>query len=324
MSVKVLGRGADAAVCESPEAARRKIADCVSTGVPVWVDLEAPVPDEVSLLNDVFHFHPLAIDDCLHGLQRPKIDEYPGYLFLVIHAVSGESKSGIFHPAEFCIFISREYVVTFHSQRVESLDHLYKDYCEGGVWQDRSTGFLLQAILRVLVDDLFPVIDSMEDQLEGIERRIFEKPDQALLSLSFRLRRSIFMLRKSMSPEREVLNGLLRREYPFMTPDDRAYFMDVYDHILRLFDYADNLHELLSNAMESYLSSVSNHLNEIMKVLTVFTTIMMPLTVITGIYGMNFAFMPELRSPYGYPVILLSMAVVTGIMLAYFRRKGWL
>lgn len=324
MSVKVLYRGAAPVVCESAEMARQGIKESLVKGIPTWVDLESPSPEEVLILSDLFHFHPLAIEDCLHGLQRPKLDEYPGYVFLVVHTAAREPKSGIFKPSEFDIFVSKDFVVTFHSQRIESLDHLFKDFCQAEVWRDRSTGFLLQAILRLLVDGLFPIIDHMEDQLEGIEHRIFQKPDQALLSLSFRLRRGIFLLRKSMSPEREVLNGLLRRDYGFITADDRAYFMDVYDHILRLFDYADNLHELLSNAMESYLSTVSNRLNEVMKVLTVFTTIMMPLTVITGIYGMNFAYLPELHWRYGYPLVLASMVTVTLVMLAYFRRKGWL
>lgn len=324
MSVKVLYRGAAPVVCESAEVAKQGIQDALSRGIPIWVDFESPSADEALILSDLFHFHPLAIEDCLHGLQRPKLDEYPGYLFLVVHTAGKEPKSGVFRPSEFDIFVAKEFVVTFHSQRLDSLDHLFKDYCQAEVWRDRSTGFLLQAILRLLVDDFFPIIDRMEDQLEGVEHRIFQRPDQALLSLSFRLRRSIFAVRKSMSPEREVLNGLLRRDYPFITPDDRAYFMDVYDHILRLFDYADNLHELLSNAMESYLSTVSNRLNEIMKVLTVFSTIMMPLTVITGIYGMNFRYMPELGWPYGYPAVLFTMVIVTVVMLRYFRKKGWI
>jgi magnesium transporter len=323
MSIRVLCRGTVPAVCEGAEAAKRQISESLATGVPIWVDMEAPESDEVAILSDVFHFHPLAIQDCLDGLQRPKLDEYPGYLFAIVHAVSGETTGGVFRPAEFDLFISRDYVVTFHSQRASSLDHLYKDYCQSAAWRDRSTGFLVQAIMGTLVDDYFPVIDNMEDRLEGIEHRIFQKPDRDLLALSFKLRRSIFMVRKSLSPEREVLNGLLRRDFAFMRPEDRAYFMDVYDRILRLFDFADNLHELLSNAMESYLSSISNRLNETMKVLTVISTIVMPLTLIAGIYGMNFAYMPEIHWRYGYPVALLSMVVVTVIMLIYFRRKGW-
>lgn len=323
MTVKVLYRGADPSICHSPASAARRISQSLTDGIPVWVDLESPGPGEVALLTDIFHFHPLAIEDCLSGLQRPKIDEYPGYLFLVIHAVGMETANGFFHPSECSLFISKQFVVSYHAEEMRSLDRLRDEYCRTAAWKDRSTGFLLQAILGTLVDDYFPVIDDMGDELDGIERRIFEKPDQELLALSFRLRRSIFLVRKSLSPERDVLIGLLRRECPFMVPEDKAYFMDVYDRILRMFDFADNMHELLSNAMESYLSSISNRLNEVMKVLTIISTIMMPLTLIAGIYGMNFKFMPEINWRYGYPTVLASMAVVTGIMLAYFRRKGW-
>ncbi len=319
----MLYRGADPAVCHNPQEATRVISRCLAAGIPVWADFELPSQEEVALLSDLFHFHPLAIEDCLSGLQRPKVDEYPDYLFLVVHAVSKETTGGIFHPSGFSVFVSRQYVISLHSEELPSLAQLNRDYCESAVWQHRSTGFLLQAILGTLVDGYFPVIDDMEDELEGIEHRIFQGPDQDLLALSFRLRRSIFLVRKSLSPEREVLNGLLRREYAFMVPEDRAYFMDVYDRILRLFDFADNLHELLSNAMESYLSSISNRLNEVMKVLTVISTIFLPLTLIAGIYGMNFRFMPELSWRYGYPTVLTSMVAVTAIMLAYFRKKGW-
>ena len=323
MSVKVLYRGADPSICHSVASAQRMITRSLSAGVPVWVDFESPTGEEVSLLTDVFHFHPLAIEDCLSGLQRPKIDEYPGHLFLVVHKVSVETANGIYRPAEFDVFIAREFIVTFHTEETRSLDRLREEYCRAAVWKDRSTGFLLQAVLGTLIDDYFPVIDDMGDELDGIERRVFQEPSQELLTLTFRLRRSIFLVRKSLSPERDVLLGLLRRECPFMSPEDRAYFMDVYDRILRLFDFADSMHELLSNAMESYLSSTSNRLNEVMKVLTIISTIMMPLTLIAGIYGMNFRFMPEIDWRYGYPVALSAMAVVTGIMLAYFRRKGW-
>ncbi|MGE5580537.1 MAG: magnesium/cobalt transporter CorA [Bacillota bacterium] len=323
MAVKVLYRGADPSICHNLGSAQRRIAQCLSAGIPVWVDMEAPNGEEVSLLADVFHFHPLAIEDCLSGLQRPKIDEYPGHLFLVVHSVSVETESGLYRPAEFNIFIAREFIVTFHAEENRSLNRLREEYCKTAVWKDRSTGFLLQAVLGTLLDDFFPVIDDMGDELDSIERRIFVKPDQDLLALSFRLRRSIFLVRKSLSPERDVLIGLLRRECPFMAPEDRAYFMDVYDRILRLFDFAENMHELLSNAMDSYLSSISNRTNEVMKVLTIITTIMMPLTLIAGIYGMNFRYMPEIGWRYGYPMALGSMALVTGIMLRYFRKKGW-
>lgn len=323
MGVKVMYRGADPSTCHSAESARKAINRSLAGGIPVWVDFESPTDQEVSLLTDVFHFHPLAIEDCLSGLQRPKIDEYPGHLFLVVHKVSAETANGLYRPAEFDVFVSREFIVTFHIEATRSLDRLREEYCRSAMWKDKSTGFLLQSILGTLIDDYFPVIDDMGDELDRVERSVFQDPNQEILAHTSRLRRSIFLVRKSLSPERDVLLGLLRRECTFMVPEDRAYFLDVYDRILRLFDFADSMHELLSNAMEAYLSSTSNKLNEVMKVLTVISTIMMPLTLIAGIYGMNFRYMPEIDWRYGYPFALSAMVVVTLVMLAYFRKKRW-
>lgn len=324
MPVKVLYKGADYTACQEGYAIKERITEALNSGIHVWVDFESPRPDEVTVLSDVFRFHPLTIEDCLHGLQRPKVDEYPGYLFMVLHAPKDTERGGCFSPSEFDIYVSEKCIVTYHADKRPGLENLYRDYCEGRCWNERSTGYILQQVMRVVLDEYFPVIDGLEGRLDAIERHVFQRPDRGLLASAFRLRRSIYAMRKSLSPQREVLNVLLRRDYPFMAPEDRAYFMDVYDHVLRLIDFSENLHELLSNAMESYLSSTSNRLNEIMKVLTIISTIMMPLSLIAGIYGMNFVHMPELRWRFGYPLVLLLMLCVTGAMLAYFHRKKWL
>lgn len=365
-------------VLRSVSEAKSRISDALSAGKPFWLDLEAPTDEEVEILREVFQFHPLAIEDCMYRLQRPKVDEYPGYLFIVLHSVATEHRAQtvpgdaaarvkrvraagdpggqrldtaasvgngreqntgkrpanrwqtgprLFTPVETDVFVSEKFLVTFHWDRIPSLEQIYADLLAShpsGPGPLRSTGYLLQRIMRVLVDDFFPLLDRVEDYLDDIERRIFHGPSQELLAQAFSLRRTIIRIRKSLSPEREVLNTLLRRDQPFMTGDDRAYFLDVYDHILRLFDHVDNLHDLLSNALDAYLSSMSNKLNEIMKVLTMISTVMMPLSLVAGIYGMNFAYMPELHWKFGYPFALLIMTAITGVMLWYFKRKGWL
>ena len=324
MAVRVIYAFGERIECGTGLDERTRISDALSRGSKIWVDLEAPDQNEVAILSEVFHFHPLAIEDCLHCLQRPKVDEYPGYLFVVLHTVKDRVERRIYEPEEFDIFISENYVVTFHKGKVAALHSLLAD-CESNRFPPfRSTGFLFQRIMRTLVDEYFPVLDRIESRLEFIEQLVFQRPSQKLMAEAFALRRDLIRIRKSLSPAREVLNALLRRDQPFMTQDDRAYFLDVYDHVLRLFDYVDNLHDLLSNALEAYLSSMSNKLNEIMKVLTMISTVMMPLTLVAGIYGMNFAYMPELGWKYGYPMSLGIMVVITLIMVWYFRRKGWL
>lgn len=346
----------------APEAWKAQIAESFAKQEFLWVDLEAPAPGEVELLSNVFGFHPLAIEDCLHRLQRPKVDEYPGYLFLVLHAVGPDARSRgqqrpqeqrnrdqdisdhdrsdhdrgrrnrehkrsdgrLFRVAEFDIFVGASFIVTFHWDQLEFVGKLYEEYRASQQLMEKGIGFLLQRILGSLVDEYFPLLDRIEGRLETIENRVFLSPGQDLLSEAFALRRGILRVRKSLSPQREVLSAILRRDQPFMRPSDRAYFMDVYDHVLRLFDLVDNHHDLLSAALDAYLSSISNRMNEIMKVLTVITTIMMPLSVIAGIYGMNFQYMPELRLRYGYPAVLGLMGLVSAGMIWFFRRKKWL
>ncbi|NPV80678.1 MAG: magnesium/cobalt transporter CorA [Firmicutes bacterium] len=346
-----------------PGAVKARIAESLAKQEFLWVDLETPAPDEVELLSSVFNFHPLAIEDCLHRLQRPKVDEYPGYLFLVLHAVGPDARGHgqqrqqergkqqeygkqqdrgnqrergnrerqapgaggrLFRVAEFDIFVGANFIVTFHWDKLEFVAKLHEEYRASQQLMEKGIGFLLQQILGRLVDEYFPLLDRIEDRLEAIENRIFLSPSQELLSEAFVLRRGILRVRKSLSPQREVLSAILRRDQPFMRPVDRAYFMDVYDHVLRLFDLVDNHHDLLSAALDAYLSSISNRMNEIMKVLTIITTIMMPLSVIAGIYGMNFEYMPELRLRYGYPAALGLMALVSAGMIWFFRRKKWL
>ena len=302
----------------------KAISDALKAGTFLWVDFDEPTEEEADLLKSVFQFHPLAIEDCLHRFQRPKVDEYPEYLFLILHAV-GPSGQGRRHKiAEFDVFLGGNYLVTFHLDKLKFVEEAYKDYDSSSNLAQRGIGFLLYRLLRGLIDEYFPVLDKVESRLEAIERRVFVAPNQRLLSEAFELRHNILSIRKSLSPQREILNLILRKDKPFINEANRIYFMDAYDHILRLFDLVDNYHDLLSSVLDAYLSSTSNRMNEIMKVLTIITTIMMPLSVIAGIYGMNFKYMPELNVPWAYPVVLGVMALITAGMLWYFRWKKWI
>ena len=300
------------------------ISEILESGSFLWVDLEGPTDEEVDLLRTVFKFHPLAIEDCLHRLQRPKLDEYPGYLFFVLHAVGRAQQDRKYRVREFDVFVGANYIVTFHWDALTFVEDTFKDYRSSADLIQKGIGFLLYRLLRGLIDEYFPALDRLEERLEAIEHRVFVAPNQRLLSEAFELRRSILRVRKSLSPQREVLGLILRRDQPFMREGDQLYFMDAYDHILRLFDLVDNYHDLLSGTLDAYLSSISNRMNEIMKVLTIITTIMMPLSVIAGIYGMNFEYMPELKMRWGYPAVLGLMGVVTGGMIWYFRWKKWI
>lgn len=289
----------------------------------IWVDLDQPSEQEVSILDSGFHFHPLAIEDCINEFQRPKLDSYDGYFFAVMHAVISYDKRVQVKTGEFDMFVSQRYVVTFHKDKLKFLGTAMNIYRKNPDLFKRGTDFLLYNLMDALVDEYFPLLDEVDAQLNHIEERIFNKPDQSVLNDLFKLRRGITRIRRIISPQRDILNLMLRHDFDYMGDESRVYFMDVYDHLMRLFDMADLYHDMIATSMDAYLSSVSNSMNNVMKVLTVITTIMMPLTVITGIYGMNFD-IPELKWHYGYLWALSLMAAVTIAMIIYIRHKHWL
>lgn len=286
-----------------------------------WLDLVSPGDEEVSLLKEVFQFHPLAIEDCLYRLQRPKLDEYDNYFFMVMHAFSHHSAK---EPVEFDAFISNNFVITFHWAPLSFIDGLVDRFVKNPVVFEKGVDFLLYSITDALVDEYFPLLDDIEDRLSEIEETTFKHPDRHLPSRIFDIKRDILNLRKTLSAQREVFNLLLRHDFPFIREESRLFFMDVYDHIFRLFDTVDMFFEKASGALESYLTVVSNLTNEIMKVLTVFTAVMMPLSLIAGIYGMNFKYMPELSWRLGYPFALLLMVLTALGLLYYFKKKNWI
>lgn len=302
-----------------------RISKCLSDRKGLlWVDLEDPTPQEISILSDVFAFHPLAIEDCLSPqLQHPKIDDYGEYLFLIFHAVLPDFPLDITDTVELNIFVGGNFLVTFHRLPLKSL---------AGAWEraerdERILGkgahFLLHAILDALVDDYLPILDHMDELIDGIEAEVFKNPTQATLSRIFTAKRDTLYLRRVLAPQREVLLRLSRGEFPLIKEQAAIYFRDVYDHLTRIMDANDALRDLVNGALDTYLSVFSNRMNEIMKTLTIVATIILPLSLVAGIYGMNFAFMPELNWQYGYFFALGVMLVIGLGMLFYFRRRGW-
>ncbi|MEW5763063.1 MAG: magnesium/cobalt transporter CorA [Bacillota bacterium] len=289
----------------------------------LWVDLEAPGEEEVRLLREVFRFHPLAVEDCLSGLQRPKLDDYGAYLFLVLYAVGAPAPDGRLHVSQFDVFIAPAFLVTVHLESLTFPDEIFRQYGRDLTLPTRGPAFLLYRLLSRLVDGYFPVLDDIEERLAAVEQEVFLEPDRRWVPEIFALHRRILRVRRTLGPQRDAVAQLAQRVEVLLRNEARTYLMDVYDHLLRLVETTDGYRDLAAAVLEAHLSATSNRLNEIMKVLTVITTIMMPLSVIAGIYGMNFRHMPELYSPYGYPAVLGAMAAVAAGMLWYFRRKGW-
>lgn len=289
----------------------------------LWVDIEQPKEEEINILRDVFNFHPLAIEDCVNSKQRPKVDQYKDFYFIIMHALEKNDDIRV-SVSELNIFLGENYIVTFHKKNIKFIESVYERYQKTPSQFEKGIDFIFYSLIDELVDEYFPILDNVGFTLEKLEELAFKDPNPKTQNELFKLKNNVFRLRKILSPQREVLNIILRHDFSFVKEENRVYFMDVYDHLVRLFDLVDTYHDIISGALEAYLSSLSNKLNEIMKVLTIITTIMMPLSLIAGIYGMNFQYMPELKWRYGYLWALGLMAFVVIVMLVYFKKKKWI
>ncbi|GEA14765.1 magnesium transport protein CorA [Moorella sp. E308F] len=285
-----------------------------------WLDLVQPAPAELDLLTDLFHFHPLAVEDCRHPHYRPGIAQYDEYAFLTLRCVKAGQRS---LTTALNVFLGPRYIVTVHQEELEFVTKLWRQYRQDPQLFQKGTDFILYSLLEPLTETFFTFFDRTEGKIEYLEEEVFRRPTRQILNQVFTLRRQAIKLRKILGAQRDILNLLAYPEFKLVKPENRVFFLDIYNEMLRLIDQVETFHDLASSTLEIYLSLTSNRLNEIMKVLTVITTIMMPLTLIAGIYGMNFRYMPELEWRYGYFTVLGVMAMLAGVMLFFFRRKGW-
>jgi len=290
----------------------------------LWVDLQAPTPEEADVLTRVFGFHPLAVEDCWHEPQQSKVDDYGNYIFMVVHAVRYEVERDEFKTHELNIFLGEPYLVTFHTYHSRSIDSAKENVRRHPPLMARGMDFVLHQIIDRVIDNYFPKLEIIEGKIDTLESDLVGDARPELLTQVFDLRRTVANLKRIATREREMLIQISRGDFPFISEKAQVYFKDVYDHLFRIVEVADNLRETLSVIIQVYVSMVSNQLNHTMRVLTLIATVMLPLTVITGIYGMNFDFMPELHWKFGYPLVLVAMLVVSVLMIAYFRRKKWL
>jgi magnesium transporter len=291
----------------------------------VWVDIGGPMDKAaLAIVRDVFHFHPLAIEDCFGSRAHPKVDEYEGYVYIITHGLSARSSAEDLETNELDAFLGPRYLVTYHARPAESLSAVLDAVRRGGDFLRLGSPTLLHAILDRQAQGIEPVIDGIDDRIAELEERAIGRPSSADLALLLALRRNILHLRRWMSRQRDVVARLSRNELPLGNPQEALQFRDVYDQLQRFTDLLENYRELTTSIQEVQLTVTSNRLNEIMKFLTIFTATLMPLTVITGIYGMNFEHMPELHARWGYPAVLGAMLLVALGMVWYFHRRGWI
>jgi magnesium transporter len=295
------------------------------SGVWVWVDLNEPTPEEARLLTDLFHFHELAVEDALAEIHHPKVESYGTFLYLILHGIDFKAREHTFGTQEVDFFLGGQYLVTFHGGLSRSIGRI-ADICNRN---DRVLGegpaVLLYRIVDAMVDNYRPEVDKLGDRLDVLEKEVFQRPKPTLVKRILDYKRDVASLRRVVLPQRDAVGRLARREFDLI-PEPLAYrFRDVHDHLVRFSDEAMYFQDRISSLLEAHLSNVSNQLNGIMKVLTVISTIFMPLTVLTGMWGMNIE-LPVL--PGGAHAqfwgIAAIMTLITGSMLWFFRRRGWL
>lgn len=285
-----------------------------------WVDFVNPTAEESSLLANCFRFHPLAVEDCLDEFtQRPKIDFYDSYIFLVLHAIHQET----FIPLEVDVFVGEKFIVTYQQKTIRNVNNLWERIRKDDSFR-QGPFTILHAVIDELVDDYFPPVYMMEEQINSIEENSENESIQRLIERLFDIRADLSKLRRSVVPMSDLLYRIIHSErLSHLKEHHRLYLHDVYDHLLKLAEMLESYREFSSDIRDSYLSVNSNTMNSIMMTLTVITTIFMPLTFIAGVYGMNFKNMPELHWKYGYFIILGFMGLTALIMFAFFRAKGW-
>ncbi|MBN1353189.1 MAG: magnesium/cobalt transporter CorA [Candidatus Omnitrophica bacterium] len=291
----------------------------------VWVDVQKPAETDMGFLEKYFSFHPLAIEDCMTTIQRPKIDRYENYLFIVLHAAIIAPHKDKASSLELDSFVGENYVVTVHFKPVPSVGGTWERCIKNTHIMSQGAAYLFYFLADALVDNYFPILEKLDKEIQKAEDSIFKNADATALNKLFILKENVLLLRRTIGPQRETMNFIARGDYQPMLPDKLSiYFRDVSDLLARINDTLDTYRDLLTASMDGYLSVTSNKLNEIMKVLTIIATIMMPLTLVTGIYGMNFRFMPEITWRYGYFFVLLLMVAIAGGMLFFFKKKKWL
>ncbi len=290
----------------------------------VWLDIQAPQEADITLLRDEFKFHPLAIEDAIRHHERPKVDAYEGYYFLVFYAIVYDQAKNRLDTEAMNLFVGENYLVSVHEGEISAIDETIQRWQKNEEEFGQDAGALLYALLDTITDGYFPVIDQLADRVEALEEQIFERFQESALQDVFSLKRDLLSIRRIVAPERDVLNVLIRREVPIFERNTILYLQDVYDHIVRITDSIDTYRDLLSSALDAFLSVQSNRLNQIVKVLTIASIVLMSDALIAGIYGMNFEILPELHWRFGYPYALGLMVVISTGLILFFRRQKWL
>ena len=289
----------------------------------VWVDLLGETPEQIEetkhILLNIFKFHYLTVEDCIETRNAPKVEAFPKYIYFIVHGI----KPGVTGPANFA---TKELDVTFHDQRFRSIKNVKEQIRASNFACQRGAAYLLHQILDNVVDYYMPIVDDFDEAINELEDRVLDMPknNSVILEEIMDLRRSVARLRRISVRQLEVLYRISHGEFPLIPEHILPFYRDVHDHLLRISDLSEGYRDLVNGLFEIHFSVLATRTNDVMKTLAVVSAILLPLTLIAGIYGMNFENMPELRTRNGYYLTLAGMAALTFILLYYFWRRGWI
>lgn len=291
----------------------------------VWIDVVNPHQEDIEpLLEEWFRFHELAAEDALSAGTLPKYDSFPRYDFFVFRTIAFNVSAHRIESEKLACFLGKNFLFTIHRNPLDAIDAVWNRVPKDPRIMQRGVDFVLYSVLDHLVDQHFPLLEEIEDRLDEIHEVIFTSPAQTLLDELLHFKRDLNVLRRQSLPQRELFNQISRGEAKFIRQEQLIYFRDLYDHMYRIGEFVADERDMATTTMEAYLSVIANRTNEIMKVLTIFSAILLPMNFIASIYGMNFTHMPELNWQFGYAWALSLMSVIAIGMLFWFGRKGWL
>jgi len=291
-----------------------------------WINIEGSLQtDLIEKVGIAFDLHPLVLEDIVNPIQRPKFEDYHDYIFIIIKQLIWDEKDEIFLTEQISLILGSNFVISIQERASKLFNPIIEriQKLKGRV-RLMDADYLLYALLDVVIDNYFILEDRLGEIMEDIEDQLVIDPDVEILQSIYNLKRQIIILRKSIWPLRTVISGLKREQSKLISDAMQIYLRDIYDHVFLINDSLENYRDITTGMLDLYLSSASNRMNEIMKVLTIISTIFIPLSFLAGFYGMNFIYMPELHSPLGYPIIIVVMVLISIVMIYYFKRKRWL
>jgi magnesium transporter len=296
------------------------------TPTVTWINIDGLHRVEIlEKLGECYGFHPLVLEDILNTDQRPKVEDYGEYIYIVLKMLDQSNKSNEILTEQISLILGPSFVISFQEREGDVFDPI-RERIRNGKGRIRKMGadYLAYALLDSIVDNYFVIMEKLGEKIEFLEEEVVKQPIPETLQTIHHLKREMIFFRKAVWPLREVIGSLERGELPLVKETTRIYLRDVYDHTIQVIDTIETFRDMVSGMLDIYLSSVSNRLNAVMKVLTIIATIFMPLTFIAGIYGMNFKYMPELEWRWGYPAVWFVVVLISVSMLIYFKRKKWL